>query len=515
MKWCFKGKSLGVLFSAVLSLCGTAVGALSQTAILLPVSKEALNLGEWNSNFKGALAVADAYHVPLLVFFGGLSCGKCEDLQRACLTEEFLAWQNSHKMLMVFTTHNGNGDASGFSKPVNPNGFPYLAVYWNRSGSAPSKNSEYYRTFTGRDGEMLVKGGSLARQLIGSIGSVAGEYDFSHLPDISAKAEWLYQNPVTTRISYGIDIFVGMDAADVLAPQVVYNLKGSKKPSLKKVSGKLPSGMKLNYVDGKVVLSGKAKKAGASTYVFSIQQKRNGVLFAGPEISLAFNVASASDVSQGGCAMLDRVLKATVPLLSAGEGDRTVVGVLELSTTARNKVKAKYTNVSRAKTTFSGTWSAIGDGTARTSLAFSDKRLTLELASDGRIKAVLSDPSMSAPLESPDGLKVGVGSHAAAFAGVNAVGLSETSGGGTDGGFVNIKKITAAGKVNWNGMLGNGGRVSGTAYAMHDVDGSCIVTIFKLKAKSAMTGVLRIGRGNSEGVQGEVVPYEGTKVAWE
>ena len=269
MAWCSKGRCLGVLFSAVLSLCGTVEGGLSQTATLLPVSKGALTLGEWNSNFAGALAAADAYHVPLLVFFGGLSCGHCEELQRACLTEEFLAWQNSHKMLMVFATHNGNGDASGFSKPVNPKGFPYLAIYWNRSGSAPAKDSEYYRTFHGLDGEMLVKGGGLAQQLIGSIDSVAGEYDFSSLPDISARAEMLYQDPVTTRLSYAVELFTGLDASDALAPQVVYNLKGSKKPVLKKVSGKLPTGVKLRYVDGKVVLSGKAKKVETGTYVFS------------------------------------------------------------------------------------------------------------------------------------------------------------------------------------------------------------------------------------------------------
>ena len=111
MAWNFKKSGLCILFSAVLSLCGMAEGGLSQTAVLLPVSKGVLTPGEWNSNFRGALAVADAYRIPLLVFFGGLSCGKCEDLQRACLTDEFLAWQNSHKMLMVFTTHNGNGDA--------------------------------------------------------------------------------------------------------------------------------------------------------------------------------------------------------------------------------------------------------------------------------------------------------------------------------------------------------------------------------------------------------------------
>ena len=513
MKWCFKGKSLGVLFSAVLSLCGTAVGALSQTATLLPVSKGALNLGEWNSNFGGALAVADAYHVPLLVFFGGLSCGKCEDLQRACLTEDFLAWQKDHKMLMVFTTHNGNGNASGFAKPLSSSGFPYMAVYWNRGGSAPAKDSEYYRAFNGRDGEMLVKGGSLAEQLIGSINSVVDEYDFSLPPDISARAEWLYQNPVTTRVSYDIDLFTGLDAAGALAPQTVYNLKGNTKPSIKKVSGKLPQGVKLRYVDGKVVLSGKTKKAGTSTYVFSIQQKRNGVLFAGPEITLTFNVVSASDASHGGCAMLDRAFKATVPLLSSGSG--AVVGVLELSATARNRVRAKYMNLSRAKTTFSGTWSDIDDGTARTALVFRDKRLVLELASDGLIKAELTDPSLSVPLESPGGLKIGVGSHASAFVGAYAVGLSGTSGGGTDGGSINIKKLTAAGKVSWNGVLGNGRRISGTSYAMRDVDGGCVIPIFKVKAKDYLTAVLRISRGASEGAQGEVAPYEGTNVVWE
>ena len=104
---------------------------------LLPVSKGALALGEWNNNFNGALAIADAHHVPLLVFYGGLSCGKCEELQRACLTDEFLAWQREHRMLMVFTTNNALGDASGFAKPLGSTGFPFIAVYWNRAGDPP------------------------------------------------------------------------------------------------------------------------------------------------------------------------------------------------------------------------------------------------------------------------------------------------------------------------------------------------------------------------------------------
>ena len=514
MGWNFTGKCLGVVFSALLALCGRADGLPLQMADLLPVSKDVLTFGEWNSNFGGGLAIADAYHVPLLVIFGGVTCGRCADLQRACLTDEFLAWQGTHKMLMVFVTDNSTGDASRFARPATSRGFPYVAVYWNRSGSAPTKNSEYYRTFNGLDGEMLVKGGSLAEQLIGSINSVVGEYDFSSLPDISARAEWLYQNPVLMKVSYDIDLFTGVDAAGALAPQAVYNLRGSAKPKIKKVSGRLPSGVKFRYVDGMVVLSGKAKSAEACTYSFLIQQKYNGLLYEGPEIVLSFNVVSANDASQGGCALLNRALKATVPLLSADAGDGAVAAVLELSVTARNRIRAKYTNLSRAKATFSGTWSAIDEGTAWTSLAATGKRLALELANDGRIKAVLTDPALSAPLESPDGLKVGVGSHAAAFAGAYAMDLSETSGDDADGGSINIKKITAVGKVSWNGTLGNGARISGTAFAMQDVDGCCIVPVFKVKAKDYLTAVLSISRGTPEGAQGKVAPYEGTKVVW-
>lgn len=495
MRWSLWRNRFCVVAAAVLSLAMAEVRAISLSPTLLPVSDGTLTPGEWNSNFEGALAVADIYNIPLLVFYGGLSCGKCEELQRACLSDEFTAWQQGHKMLMVFTTNNSRGNASGFSKPENSSGYPFIAVYWNRNGVAPEKGSEFYKVFNGRDGEMPFKGGTLAAQLIGSIESVAGGYDFSAVPDISEQAELLYSDPVTTRLSYDVRLFTGLDASLALVPQTVYNLKGDLKPKLKKVSGRLPKGVKLVYSDGAIALSGSAKSPGEFTYSFSIQQKRNDVLHVGPAITIAFDVAAANDISKGGCAMLGKAFKATVPLFSAGDS-RDAAGSLELSATARGKVTAKYTGLSRDKYSFSGAWTAIDSGIASAIVAPRGKSasLVLELAGDGRIGVALSDSAGDAVLESPNGLKVCTGLDASAFAGEHSASLGDVSGGGA---FLSVTKVSANGKVKWRGRLDGGQNVSGNAFAMVDGDGSCIVHAFKVANRYEVSEVLRIRPGET------------------
>ena len=494
----------------------TTARALSMTPTLLPVSNGILTLGEWSNNFNGALSVANEYNVPLLVFYGGLSCGKCEELQRACLTDDFLAWQRQHKMLMVFTTNNSLGNASAFSKPQDSTGFPFIAVYWNKDGVAPQKDTELYRTFNGRDGEMLVNGGSLADQLIGSIEAVVGAYDFSNMPDISARAEVLYSEPVTTKTRYNLRLFTGIDASSFLPPQKVYNLSESTQPKLVKVSGKLPSGVKLKYVDGNVVLSGAPKSAGTYQYAFSIQQRRNGVLHTGPTILLDIVVVAANDASQGGCAMLGQAIKATVPLFVDESAGKVMKGVLELTASARGKVKAKYLRLSAGKTTFSGAWTEIEDGTAKASLEANGMNLALEMDGDGSFSAVLSGSGLPKPLTSLDGLRVGAGAFAAAFAGSYTVSLAETSGqSGTGCGYLFIKNITPAGKVNWNGMLGNGRTVSGSAFAMVDSTGCGAVSVFKFATKDYVAVALKICPDDPAlRAQRAVVACEGTVPRW-
>ena len=512
-----KGKSLlrGAVAGTALVVAVVA-RAISMTPTLLPVSDDVLTLGEWNGNFNGALSVANEYNVPLLVFFGGLSCGKCEQLQLACMTDEFLAWQREHKMLMVFTTNNSRGNASGFSKPQESTGFPFIAVYWNRDGIVPEKDTELYSTFNGRDGEMPVKGGSLASQLIGSIEAVVGGYDFSRQLDISARAEVLYSEPVTTKTRYDIRIFTGLDASSALAPQTVYNLVGSTKPKLKTVSGKLPNGVKLKFVDGSLILSGMTRQSGSYQYEFSVQQRRNGVVHEGPPIELAFTVIAANDTSRGGCAMLGQAVKATVPLFAEEASGKVVKGVVELVATARNKVKAKFIGLSSGKTSFIGEWTEIDGGNAKTLLKSNGGSLALSMSSDGSLSAVLSNPKLPAPLTSLDGLRVGSGSFASAFAGMFTVSLAEKSNQtGAGSGYICIKKITPAGKVQWGGVLGNGQTISGSAFAMRDSKGCGAVAVFKFASKDYVAAVLTIRPNNSEpDVQRAVVACEGTISRW-
>lgn len=505
----------GALIGVTLAVTA-GVRAISLSPTLLPVSDGILTLGEWNSNFSGALSAANEYNVPLLVFFGGLSCGKCEMLQQACMTEEFLAWQREHKMLMVFTMNNSRGDASGFSKPVESSGFPFIAVYWNRYGMAPRKDTELYRTFCGRDGEMLVTGGTLTDQLIGSIESVVGAYDFSHRPDISERAEVVYSEPVTTKTRYEVQLFTGFDASSALTPQRVYNLSESTKPKFRKVSGALPTGIKLKYADGAVVLSGKTMKTGTFRYKFAIQQRRSGVLHEGPAIELAFTVTAANDAARGGCAMLGRGVNSTVPLFFEEASDKAMKGVVELTTTARNRIKAKYMGISGSKGSFIGEWTEIEGGKAKASLRARGMVLALEMGGDGALNAVLSDPNVPAPLVSFEDMKVGSGSFAESFAGAFAVSLVEKPGQTDAGcGYVCINKITAAGKVQWSGVLGDGQTISGSSFAMRDSIGRGVVVVFKRTPKNYVALALAI-RPNlpKTGEQRAVIAYEGTVPQW-
>ena len=157
--------------------------------------------GEWNRRFDDCKAMADSQHIPMVVFFGGLSCGVCETLQKACVTEEFTEWQARKKLIMVFTTDNVYGKAMQFAKPNDPDyvaidgnkGYPYIAVYWNRDGVAPEKNTTNYIAFRGKGGSMPITVGSLAQQLMKSIELVAGSYPY-------AGGDFLLPDAATTRL---------------------------------------------------------------------------------------------------------------------------------------------------------------------------------------------------------------------------------------------------------------------------------------------------------------------------
>ena len=482
--------------SLIVALAMRSFGAVVLSPPILPVSTDEIKLGEWNVNFGGGLAIADTFHVPMVVFFGGLSCGKCEALQRSCLSEEFLSWQNANKMVLIFTTDNAYGNASSFAAPAKSTGYPLIAVYWNRDGNAPAKNTQYYRTFNGREGEMLATGGSLGSQLRRSIEMVTEGYvyDPSVAVDISDHAEMLYSTPVVTRMKYDLELFTSIDVSSAIEPQRIYNVVDGYKITLKKVAGALPVGVKLVCSDGSVRLTGAAKTPGNFTYKFSIQQRRNGNLHEGPPITLAIVVHAAGDVAAGGNAALGTVVKATLPLYLPESGGNVLKGILEFNQTAQNKIVAQYVGSKRTKTKFAGSWGGLSAGVATASMSSRDgMTLALTMGEGGRVFAALKDPSYPAELTTDEALAVGSGSFASAFAGAYTVAISESlADAGCGTGYVVVKKLTANGKAQWSAGLPNGKMISGSSMLTIDGDGNAVLPVFKYIAQDFIAATLCI-----------------------
>lgn len=318
--------------------------------------------------------------------------------------------------------------------------------------------------------------------------------------------------PTLSRWDYEIPMFATFDAAGAMDAQTVYNVNAGK-IVVKKVSGALPSGVKLVCENGRVALSGSAKKPGTYSYTFTLQQKKGGELEIGPEITMTFVVADAV----GGNSMMDKALKATLPLYET-EGDKLVVkGVLNFSTTAKNRIFAKYVGLSRKKISFKGIWRSAQEGTARAEFsAKTGQTLHLALDQAGRLRAEFLDPDNGPGFSSGDGLRVGVDSFASVFSGYYTVSLVEAMADDPAGhGYLIVKSIGSDGKAKWSGMLANGVSVSGTSHVMLDEGGCAVLPVFVYRPKDYLSGVFRIrANGGTLYLPRAVKEVEGTTVRY-
>ena len=478
---------------------------------LLDVSMGAIKLGEWNGNFTSGRAVADVYHIPMVVVYGGLSCGYCEQLQKACKTQTFLDWQAKNKMVLIYTTNNMRGNAIDFVKTDNGGGYPYVAVYWNRDGNVPARGSQNYKTFVGRHNQMPVTGGSLVNQFIRSLEMVTAEYVYDPTLDIAGDPTLLYNVPVTRQLEYNLKLFTTLDAAGALAPQQIYNVRPlGKGPKLQRVSGELPSGVKLSIVDNAVVLSGSARKAGNYTYEFYITQNTGTMVYDGPSIRLHMTVAAASDVAAGGNARLGKSVKATLPLFAEEGGVKVVKGVLEFSSSAQSAIKAKYYGLTRQATTFSGKWATLEGGTVAAALtAKNGSVLTLSMTAAGALTATVRERAGGATLSS-GALTVGTGNFASAFESMATASFAETNAAsGAGAGYILVKKIGSNGKASWSALLPSGQSVSGSATVTTDAAGRAVLPVFKFRNKDYLAASLTLAPGG-----GAVSSTDGAIARW-
>lgn len=287
--------------------------------------------------------------------------------------------------------------------------------------------------------------------------------------------------PTLARTEYEIPIYSTFDAAAAIDPLLAYNVN-SGKVTLKKVDGSLPPGVKLVYKDGCVRLSGAPTRPGTYTYTFKLQQKQGGKTVAGPEVTMTFTVDAPSAVSAGGNALLDKTLKATVPLYEESDGTNVLAGVVEFSTTSKNAIKAKCLLLEKKSVSFKGRWARMEDGHVETdALVAKDGRwLKLTMEADGALTAVLANPSKGTALTTLGTVRIADGSFAAPYAGYYTVALEELESDDPMGdGYVLVKSVSASGKAKWSAVLANGKSLSGSATVMLDGAGNAVLPVFK------------------------------------
>ena len=124
--------------TAYLSMALLLFGVVRQAEAIDYSRELPVRLGEWNWNFAEAKALADEQSIPMVLFWGGAQCPVCKNLEAAVGNDQFVSWQQSRKLVMVFQSGTA-GDMYEFTR--NPSGsFPYICVYWKRSDGSATTN---------------------------------------------------------------------------------------------------------------------------------------------------------------------------------------------------------------------------------------------------------------------------------------------------------------------------------------------------------------------------------------
>lgn len=248
--------------------------------------------------------------------------------------------------------------------------------------------------------------------------------------------------------------------------------RGSGTITLRKVSGKLPSGLSFKYDSqiSAVVLSGVTKsRVGNYTAVYRITDSESGQKNDYDTASLTVTVANPSAVN--GYIGVKRT-KQTIPLLLSDDADgRILAGELSIVIGSQNTISASYVDVDKKKTTFQGRWMEF-DSNSRSASAHIEKKghqLDLTLSQNGILSAMLI---------CADGIRLSgergipVEGCFSSYAGRYTVQLpciqpSTNVLSSGDAALVlemSSKSDIKKGRMKFSGTLPNGKRVSGSAY---------------------------------------------------
>jgi len=165
----------------VISECG-----FTNAAPYVPESApETPGIENWTSDFTTAKCIADTDHRPLVVVWSSIGCSYCNKLHDVLTNDAVTCWLADRGYLSVYSV--GDAAVKEFAK-TGERMFPYVAVYWKTEDGVPNKV-----TFTGRDGKMPSRVGTLAEQFMGSVDNILGQGSLNYETETVNGIKWAFK----------------------------------------------------------------------------------------------------------------------------------------------------------------------------------------------------------------------------------------------------------------------------------------------------------------------------------
>ncbi len=319
--------------------------------------------------------------------------------------------------------------------------------------------------------------------------------------------------PILDQATYdGIRLFPNFEVNQAYP---VNNILEDGRVTIKKVSGRLPSGLRMKYdADTKsIVLSGKVRSTGTSEYSFTISEKRGRKTVTGWETKFVFDIVDPNELPEDDPdfnVVVGNAISLDFPVYAKVEGRNVLAGVLDLSVSSKNRISAKFSGVGSRTVSFSGYWQTLVQGTAVAVLTTrKGEMLDLRLSGEGRLFANLQNVTTDFGGDlttAQDGISVLTDGDFEPYSGYYTVTLPVLTNGlalagesmplGT--GYLTLKmsgsSFTRTGRVSYSGRYAEGSSVSGTAYLVPNAyaDGSARLCIFKYAKKNSIGLVLKV-----------------------
>ncbi len=297
----------------------------------------------------------------------------------------------------------------------------------------------------------------------------------------------------------------------------VNNILENGRVTLRRVSGRLPSGITAKYdaTTKSVILSGRARLAGAYTYTFTLSERRASGAATGLETTFTINVVNPSQLSTSDAdynPVVGTAVSSDVPLYATVSGSKLLAGNITLSINTSGRISARFTGAGASTTTYTGYWQDLDNGTATTVLTSSrGGQLALELTPEGKLSATVTGvtTSFGSSLATADeGVDLATKVDYAKYAGYYTVTLPVDTTGLTAGqetkptgtGTLILKMDSAIfqrnGRVTYRLYLPDGSAASGSTVISPIDSQSARVTIFKSSSRYVI-GVTATVRANA------------------